>query len=164
MEPVANRFWTSFQNNYSNLEIAVKEACKDLNSPEKKQAVFDSLNNTIHSLLDYWERIKKKGKIYEETKKKMRAFAYVNNKLKHEYSLISVEVRKGGFSFPISFPLVVEKVRYEWADLEYIPRENPNQENDFQQYICFLKKKEIIGSLEDIALLISPTQLEDSTS
>lgn len=160
MEPVILRFWTSFQNNFSNFRIATEAAYKDLNSLEKKQAVFDSLNNTIHSLLDYWERIKKIDGISEEIKKKMRAFAYANNKLKHAYNLISVEDRKGGFTFPISFPLTTEKVRYEWADLEYIPRDNSSQENDFIQYCCFLVQKEIIGSLKDIAFIINPDSIE----
>lgn len=156
MESATDRFWCSFQNNFSNLRIAIEEASEDLNSPEKKQKVFDSLNNTIHSLLDYWERVKKSSNISAENKKRMRAFAYANNKLKHEYDLVSIEDRKGGFSFPITFPLEIEIVRYEWADLEYIPRESPNQENDFQQYCSFLKQKEIISSIEDISSLIRP--------
>ncbi|MPM83133.1 hypothetical protein SDC9_130196 [bioreactor metagenome] len=154
MESTTDRFWSSFQNNFSNLRIVIEEARKDLNSPEKKQKVFDSLNNTIHSLLDYWERVKKSSNISAETKKRMRAFAYANNKLKHEYDLISIQDRKGGFSFPIIFPLEIEEVRYEWSDLDYIPRKNSNQENDFQQYCRFLKQKEIINSLEDISSLI----------
>ncbi|MDF1496071.1 hypothetical protein [Caproiciproducens sp. CPB-2] len=156
MESTTDRFWSSFQNNFSNLRIAIEEACEDLNSPGKKQKVFDSLNNTIHSLLDYWERVKKDSNISAETKKKMRAFAYANNKLKHEYDLVSIEDRKGGFSFPITFPLKIEKVRYKWSDLDYIHRESSNQKNDFQQYCRFLKQKEIISSLEDISSLIGP--------
>jgi len=161
MEPSINRFWTSYLNNFSDLRITIKATCYDLNSPDKKQSVFDSLNNTIHSLLDYWERIKRNDSISVEIKKIMRAFAYANNKLKHENNLISVETRKDGFSFPITFPLIIEQVRYEWADLDYIRRENANQENDFQQYCCFLKKKEIIVSLESVASLISPDALKD---
>ena len=59
MQTAVEKFWLSFQNNFSHLKNAIKEACEDLNSPEKKQEVFSSLNNTIHSLIDYWERIHK---------------------------------------------------------------------------------------------------------
>ena len=60
---------------------------------------------------------------------------YANNKLKHDPTVIQIYERTGGFSFPITFPLSIEKIEFKWGKIDV--EKNPN-------YITYIEGKEII--------------------
>jgi len=153
MNEVINMFWMSFQANLSALETSIDKAIYRTSAQDEKQTVFNTMNNTIHSLMDYWERVKSSS-FQNETKKMMRAFAYANNKLKHADSLVSITARTGGFEFnSFTFPINIPPIEFVFTDLDSFCREG-RDENDNKMYNEYLRGKNVIECFKEVALLI----------
>lgn len=67
---------------------------------------------------------------------------YANNKLKHDPTVIQIYERTGGFSFPITFPLSIEKIEFKWGKIDV--EKNPKRQNQYNNYITYIEGKEII--------------------
>ena len=98
------------------LEEVLAMAKKDLNNPDLKNELSYRLGSCLHWIMDYQERVKTSfNDIPDEVISYFSALGYANNQLKHEVTLTRLYQRTGGFSFPISFPLVIPGIRFVWS-------------------------------------------------
>ena len=61
------------------------------------------IHNSVHSLLDCYERMNK-SKLLQEEDTLFRAFAYLNNQIKHDENLKYVSYAVSGSSYPRFYP------------------------------------------------------------
>jgi len=141
-------FTFALQNSFEELKVSITCAERDLHNDELKKEVNYRLGTYLHWMMNLWERIEKNEviQIAQEHKSLISAFRYANNELKHGKSLVTLYQRTGGFSFPISFPLVIEAIAFKWAKLEM---SNKGHESQFTNYQLYLEGKQIIDTIID---------------
>ncbi len=130
----------AFNNSYSKLKSAVNEYIVKDHSIYNITQINECLILTIHLMMDYMERFFKE----DDT---VRAYKYVNNSLKHKGGAIIHSESRGGFSFPIEFPMEIEDFKIVWkhqtAESKY--------KKQIKAYNDLLAGKEIIETIEPIA-------------
>ncbi len=148
-------FEYAIQTSFLEMEDVIAKAKNNLNSDILKKEVNYRVGTFIHWVLDYFERIEKSEHIVldEQTKSFFSGLRYANNKLKHDIEFIKCYERTGGFSFPITFPLIIESVEFKFVDF---PRDNlyRNQNNNYQKHFAnkeiLLLAKEVLKRLENL--------------
>lgn len=130
---------------YSNLETAINDYLKYGHTNGQTQFIDAYLSATIHALIDYAD------KYLDIRNEKIKACRYANNTLKHNESLISHKEITGGFSFPISFPLCIEKIEVVWNYDGSVKVHHEDQQNAFKKHFA---GKPILETLQPIVLLI----------
>ena len=69
-----------------------------------KLILFDSITNAVQKTNDYYTRIEK-ASIDNSYDEKLRAFAYLNNQIKHDKSLEIIYFEVCGMIFPFDYPV-----------------------------------------------------------
>ena len=103
---------------------------------EERSRLFYACGTCLHWILDMAERVELAG----EEGHYMSAFRFANNVLKHDAELFEMVVSTGGISFPIVFPLKIEKKEIRWKKL----CDNGRYEKQFRNYEKYLKGKPVI--------------------
>ena len=147
---------------YNELNCSVMAAKSDLNKPELMKEVGFRLGTCLHWLIDVWERVESKC-IDNSHKSYFSAFRYANNKLKHEVTLVELQQRTGGFSFPIHFPHVIPAVTIKWVKLDLGESKNKGQHNNYQNLLQGKEIIETVNSAKEIVLVYLSLHLEQST-
>lgn len=111
-------------------------------SEEERQRLFYACGTCLHWILDYAERVNES----EEDTKIISAFRFANNTLKHDKDLFEFTEQTGGFSFPMSFPLEIEKKEIRWKILE----DNGKFESQYKNYVKLLQGKSVIETCENV--------------
>lgn len=98
-------------NYYSLVKNNILEALNTLNHltsntqfEKMHDEIFMRIVNSIHSIVDYYERLDK-NIINNEEDLWFRAFSYVNNQIKHDDRLEIIYYPVCGSMFPMSFPM-----------------------------------------------------------
>ncbi len=122
----------------------IKLAEKDLNNDNLKKEVNYRVGTFLHWLIDYYEWLEKTyvGSIDKSDIAFFSGLRYANNKLKHDPTVIQIYERTGGVSFPVTFPLVIEKIEFKWGKIDL--EENPKYQKQYNNYITYIGGKEII--------------------
>ena len=94
--------------------------------------------------MDYYEWLEKtyKGKLNKSDISFFSGLRYANNKLKHDPNVIQIYERTGGFTFPITFPLSIEKIEFKWGKIDV--EKNPKYQHQYDNYVTYIDGKEII--------------------
>lgn len=134
----------AIKKSFEEMQSVIKLAETDLNNDELKKEVNYRVGTFLHWLLDYYEWLEK---TYEKKLDKndisfFSGLRYANNKLKHDPTVIQIYERTGGFSFPITFPLSIEKIEFKWGKIDV--EKNPKRQNQYNNYITYIEGKEII--------------------
>ncbi|TYC87113.1 hypothetical protein FXB42_05480 [Acetobacterium wieringae] len=142
-------FEYALRKSYEEMIAVIRIAEEDLNNEELKKEVNFRVVNFLHCLFDYYERLEKNEEILIDCNDKQffSGLRYANNKLKHDPSVLKVYQRTGGFSFPIEFPLIIEKITFNWDAIT--EDENPRNQKQYQNYIAHIQGKEIIRVSKD---------------
>jgi len=104
-------------NSYDELCKCIVSARKDLNNHELKIEVNRYLGTCLHWLMNAWERVDK-TQVDDGHIAYMDLFRYANNALKHDTLLVELHDRVGGFSFPMTWPMIIPEISYVWVGLE----------------------------------------------
>ena len=132
-----------YKNAILNIEKAVEEINK-ISDNEMFSVLRDELNRTIvnavGSIAMYYERMDY-NVLLQEDDDYLRAFAYLNNQLKHDKSLDIVYYDVSGNIFPIFFPMRFGKPGVFWADFPNNGRANSRGKRE--HYDTLLKNKDI---------------------
>lgn len=137
-------FIYAIMHSHSELQKAIQSAEKDFNNDEVKKEVNFRTGSFLHWIIDYYEWLERTYDIQlgPDEKAFFSGLRYANNKLKHDPEIIQLYDCTGGVSFPISFPLYIEAIRYVWKN---IPCENSSQwENQHKNYLTYVSNKEIL--------------------
>lgn len=132
----------AIKKSFEEMQSVIELAKADLSNDELKKEVNYRAGTFLHWLLDYYEWLEK---TYEKKLDKgdisfFSGLRYANNKLKHDPAVIQIYERTGGFSFPIKFPLTIEKIRFKWKiGIE----EDTKYRNQYNNYITYIDRKEI---------------------
>lgn len=130
---------------FNDLKKAINYYLKEGYLTRETKYVEAYLSATIHALVDYADK-------YLDPKSEIiLACKYVNNTLKHNDLLVTHKTVIGGFSFPMSFPMKIEKIQVVWNYDPLIKTRHQNQQNAFQK--CFAGRP-ILETLLPIAQLI----------
>ncbi len=128
-----------FYNAFIDLKSAVNECVKDEKSPDNLVHITECLILTIHLMMDYMERYFKEDDI-------VRAYKYVNNKLKHKGGRLVHSELRGGFSFPFEYSMESEEFRIVWK----YQTDTSKYENQLKFYNNILAGKEVIKTIEPL--------------
>ena len=139
-------FTLALQKSFDELITIIEKATSDLNNNELKTEVNYRLGTYLHWMMDFWERIEGDSihSITQEHKSLCSAFRYANNELKHGKNLVTLYQRTGGFSFPIRFPLTIERIEFKWAVLELSKK---SYESQFLNYQTLLEEKPLLDTI-----------------
>ncbi len=130
---------------FNNLKMAINQYLKEGYLTRETKYVEAYLAATIHALMDYADK-------YLDSKSEIiLACKYANNTLKHNELLITHEEIIGGFSFPISFPIKMEKIQVVWNYDASVKTRHQNQQDAFKN--CFAGRP-ILETLLPVARLI----------
>lgn len=100
------------------------------------------LTASIHSLIDYTDRY------FDSEDAEIMACKYVNNTLKHNDVLVTHSKPVGGFTFPITYPIVIPKIEVLWNYDKSVKTRHPEQQRAFEKLFA---GKPIIETLQPIA-------------
>ncbi len=135
----------SLQNNfevvYRDLLNSIHNYAESGMSKDDLKYINAYLAASIHALIDYTERFMKDDDY-------IMAFKYVNNTIKHVNGFITHSEVAGGVSFPVEFPLCIDKIRVIWKSYAEL---NVNKEAQKESYTNLLAGREIIETLKPFA-------------
>lgn len=128
----------ALNKSFEEMQAVIKLAESDLNNDELKKEVNYRVGTFLHWLLDYYEWLEKtqKGKLNKNDISFFSGLRYANNKLKHDPDVIQIYERTGGFSFPIIFPLSIEKIEFKWGRIH--AGENSKYQNQYENYVTYI--------------------------
>ncbi len=113
-----NEIIYSLEKSVNELEQVINDSIKNNNQNYKE--IYNSLGTTLLWIGSCLDRLKSVGVIYDENEGNYeQAFRGAYNAQKHSVSLVSFQhYKKGGISFPISFPLVIPAPNYYFNKLD----------------------------------------------
>lgn len=124
-------FKYSMEKSFENM---VKEIDEVLNlnnySDEERSRLFYSCGSCLHCIMDVAERIN----FLNEDRGYISAFRFANNMLKHDKELFEITISTGGMTFPMVFPLTIEKREIRWKKL-IDNGKYPNQYLNYEKYL-----------------------------
>lgn len=118
---------------------------------EERSRLFYACGTCLHWILDVAERVELTG----EEGRYMSAFRFANNSLKHDAELFEMVVPTGGISFPIVFPLEIEKKEIRWKKLY----DNGKYEKQFRNYEKYLKGKPVIETCKRAIEILNAAEI-----
>lgn len=81
------------------------------------------VNNSVHAILDWYERMDK-SQLSQEEDTLLRAFMYLNNQIKHDINLEYVSFAVSGSSYPMFYPFRYGLPGLFWRNFPDNGREN----------------------------------------
>lgn len=134
----------ALNKSFEEMQIVIKSAESDSNNDELKKEVNYRVGTFLHWLLDYYEWLEKTyiGKLNKDDISFFSGLRYANNKLKHDPNVIQIYECTGGMTFPITFPLSIEKIEFKWGKIDL--EKNSKYQNQYNNYITYVDGKEII--------------------
>lgn len=109
-------------------------------SNDERSRLFYACGTCLHWILDVAERVD----FSNEDRKYISAFRFANNTLKHDKELFEITTHTGGLTFPIVFPLVIEKREIRWKKLD----DNIEYVNQYRNYEEYLRSKPVRDTCE----------------
>lgn len=146
-----NEIIYSLEKYVNELEEVINKSIKDNNS--KPEEVYSSLGTTLLWIGSCLDRLREvKVEFNEEEKNYVQAFRGAYDAQKHSVLLIKFQkYNKGGFTFPISFPLVIPAPNYYFKELE---DGIINNEKEIRKYNKILGNKPIMLEISKIKEII----------
>ena len=131
---------------YNEMNDAIKESLDDPFNKELIKAVEYKVGTHLHWLFDYFERVS--NIIIIEDVNFFLGLKFANNNLKHNKLLKRIVDKKGGFRFPIRFPMTYESVKFVWDDIDpkVVHRKNKYQYEKYKEYI---QGKNVLATFEE---------------
>ncbi|MBQ7903192.1 MAG: hypothetical protein IJ362_05625 [Oscillospiraceae bacterium] len=127
----------------NNIDIAVEEINK-ITDNQKFNVLREELNRTIvnavSSIAVYYERMDY-SKLAQDDDTYLRAFAYLNNQIKHDKNLNMIYYDVSGSMYPMSYPMRYGKPGVYWSDFKNNGR--PNSRGKREHYDLMLRNKDI---------------------
>ena len=102
---------------------------QNMYSEKERNRIFYLVGSCLHHILDYAER----SWVDEKGRSLISAFRFANNSLKHNIQVVEITKHEGGFSFPITFPLVMPEREIVWR-IEASGKFE-NQEENYKKYL-----------------------------
>lgn len=142
-----------------NIDKAVEEINKISNN-QMFSVLRDELNRTIvnavSSIAVYYERMDY-SKLSQDNDTYLRAFAYLNNQIKHDKNLNMIYYDVSGSMFPMQFPMRFGKPGVYWKDFTNNGRSDSRGKREYYDLmlnskdieITLLKAKEIFKNYHD---------------
>lgn len=85
--------------------------------------------------------------------KLLLGMAHAFNSFKHNMNFFKIHTKRGGMSFPISFPLVFKPVVIEWMEAgDILEGKHPNQKKN---YIKYLEGKDVEETFRSVISFLS---------
>ena len=102
----------------------------------------------MHGLEDYKSR-----RNTDEGGEVLFGMRHAFNMLKHNMDFFQIHKKDGGFRFPMSFPLVIEKIRVVWMPAgESLTGKYPGQK---ENYIKYLEREEVLETFSKVITFLN---------
>lgn len=111
---------------------------------EMKIDLFNKVVNAVQQIANYYERIKEHS-LPLETDNEFRAYAYLNNQIKHDKELEFIYFEVAGSMFPIFFPFRFGPPGLCWKDFKDNGRVNSRGKRE--HYEAHLMDRDIKATL-----------------
>lgn len=104
----------------------------------------------LGAIVAYYDTVKapQSGSNQKNEGKEILACKYANNMLKHDPSIVTHVQSNGGFSFPMSFPLSIEKINIVWKWQE-LHTKHPEQKAAFKELFA---NKPVLDTLQQVLM------------
>lgn len=141
-----------------NEAIATIDKITDnLKFSELKVDLYSSIIDAVHKISDYYERIKDR-QLDADTDLLFRAFAYLNNQIKHDKALEVFYTEVSGSMFPMRFPFRFGPPGLYWKNFENNGRTTSRGKRE--HYEACLMDKDIKATLCKVKEIIESTKEE----
>lgn len=125
-----NTFLYAMQESYEEMKKEIKSIlAQNMYSEAERNRIFYLVGSCLHHILDYAER----SWVDEKDQALLSAFRFANNSLKHNIQIVEITKHEGGFTFPITFPLVMPEREIVWR-IEASGKFE-NQEENYKKYL-----------------------------
>lgn len=140
-------FYQVAKNNINHAISTLNEITDNEKLNELSFRITVYVINAVHSICDYYERFRK-VKISQEDDLFFKAFAYLNNQIKHDNSLEIIHYPVYGSQFPISFPMNFGPPGVYWNNFTDNGRKTANGKREhYNEYLC---NKDVESTLRNI--------------
>ncbi len=152
-----NIFYKLAIENINLAIVTLNEITDNIELNKMNLSITKNVTNAVHSIGDYYERIKE-AKIYQEDDLLFKAFAYLNNQIKHDINLEIIHYPVYGNQFPISFPMNFGPPGVCWNNFADNGRKTaiPKREH-YNEYLC---NKNVESTLRNILKAIERIESE----
>lgn len=134
---------------------AIEKVTDNLKFDELRLDLYSNIIDAVHKIADYYERIKD-CPLEAEADLMFRAFAYLNNQIKHDKELEIIYREVCGSMFPMRFPFRFGPPGLYWN--EFIDNGRSNSRGKREHYEAYLMKKDIKCTLCEMKEIIESTR------
>lgn len=140
------------ENNHYALDKAyerLKESIESNHDPEIYAATGELLLWVI--AIDEWHRLESQ-KVYEDKRDNdadgvlLTGMRFAVNLIKHSMDFIQIHHKKGGFTFPATYPIIFNEIKVIWVEANNLPKSK--YEKPKGKYINTIEGKEVLSTFD----------------
>lgn len=132
--------WIQYENLREAVDMYDRSGNRDLTF------VNAYLVATISAIVSYIDTVWKPEHGNEPEAELFLGIKYANNMVKHSYELVSHVKEAGGLGFPVSFPLVIPKMKMVWSNQKL----DAHHKEQVRAYEKLFAGRNILEPLQDV--------------